>query len=262
MDLNEILGDVVKEGVDLDGVVAQINSYADERLSEGTSKLASTRDQILAEKRAMRDEFNGYKEKYGWADEIENFSQDSYNDLLSQVDSLKTSQTQTAEEFQQKLDEKYNAGKVAERSVWEGKYKLATQEKEQLGKARDEYKTKFQDYLVSNKLQEAISSVGVNADPFWFDGFKASAKTEFNDDGLVGIQVRHEGNYIPIEDWKNVFPTTDMGKRMIPAQFNSGAGGGNPGGKKSASTLDDIATITDPSKRREALKEFYAKNSR
>ncbi len=261
MDLNEILDGVVKEGVDLDSVVTQINSYADERLQEGTSSLAANRDQILAEKRADRDEFNAYKSKYGWADNLEDFSQESYNDLLSQVDSLKAGQTQSAEELQQKLEDKYAAGKTAERSVWEGKYKLLQQENEKLGKTSSDYQAKFQDYLVTNKLQEAISSIGVSADPFWLDGFKNSARTEFNDDGLVGINVKMGNDYIPLEDWKTVFPTTESGKRMIPASFNSGAGrNGNPGGKKGPTTMDDIAKIADPVKRRAEVKKLLAGN--
>jgi len=251
-ELNELIGPYLREDADVETILKNVTGYVETKNNEFTANLTKNRDQILEEKRKYKTQADELAEKYSWLESLEKpVTQESYSDLVSQLDTLKSSVTQNADEFSQKLNEKYEAGKeVALQSI---KPKLTAYETElkEAKEARDKYKSQFENFQVENKLRETISKLGVQADDFWFAGLKNSAQAQFGEKGLEDINVPFNGNLLPLEDWGRAFVNSDTGKKMIPAGFNSGVEGygsesGREGGIPSA---EDIAKIPDQAKR-------------
>lgn len=259
-ELEKLLAPYLKEeGVDREAVFNSLTGLIAQENEKYTENLTKNKNTILEEKRAIKAEYDEYKGKYGFLDSIEGgFSQETYADMQSQIETLKASTSQNADEIAQKMNDRYEAGKEAASSTYTPQLTAYEMKVKQATEERDRYKAQYQDFQVKDKITKAIGAIGAQPDEFWLDGFKASAKPNFDDNGLTELSVRHKGNYIPIEDWINVFPTTNEGKKMIPAGFNTGggargSGSGASGGKLS---LEEISKIEDPAARAVALDKY------
>lgn len=258
-ELKEIISPYLKEGTDIDSVLQNVNSFIEAQTQDFTAGLAKNRDQIKAEKTELKQKYDELNSKYSWIESLENpLTQESYTDLMSQMDTLKTSVAQSADEFSQQLDTKYNAGKEAAAASYEPKLQAFQEKLKVAEETGNKYKTQFENYQVENKLRETISKLGVQADNFWFNGLKASAKPQFGENGLESISLPDaNGNLLPLEDWSKSFVNSEQGKKMIPAGYNVGGGAhgsGNGGG--GIPSMEQIAQEQDASKR-VALMEKY-----
>ena len=156
----------------------------------------------------------------------------------------------------------YNSGKKAYEETITPTINSLKLQLEEASVARDNYQGQYKNYLKDSAIRQSLSKIGAEADDFWFEGFKNSAKVEYDDDGSIkGISVKHDGGDIPIEDWQKIFPTTDRGKKMIKQPMNTGAGAkGSGSGIGGAVTLDDIAKIEDNATRQVALTKYMKDN--
>jgi len=260
-ELMELLTPHLKvDGDEREKVLMSVKDYVSKENEKYTSNLTKNKNEILEEKRQLKASLDDYKDKYAFLDKMDGgFSQEKYYDMESQLESLRASNSQTSDEITKKLNERYEAGKEAAASTYTPQLTAFQVREKQANEERDKYKTHFQQYQIQDRIQKSLSKIGVQADEFWVEGFKASAKPNFDENGLTELSVRHKGNYIPIEDWVNVFPTTDEGKKMIPAAQNTGGGArGSGSGKGGVMTLEEIAQIPDEGARYAAMDKFMA----
>jgi len=252
MDLNEIISPYLKEDTDVDTILKNVNGFVEKQNQEFTANLSQNRDAILSEKKELKTKYDELNKKYTWLEQMENpLTQESYSDMMSEMDTLKSSVTRTADEFSQKLDEKYQAGKDVANQTWEGKYNQLLAEKKESDSRGDAYKSRFENFQVENKLRSELSKLGVQSDEFWFNGLKQSAESTFGESGLEEITLPFNGNRLPLADWGRSFVNSDLGKKMIPAGFNSGMEGvgSGPGREGGVPSAEEIAKIPDQAKR-------------
>lgn len=258
-ELERLLTPYLKEGgVDKTTLMESLKGLISQENEKYTENLTKNKNMILEEKRTIKSELDSIRNKYGFLESIDGgFSQEKYSDMISQMESLKASASQNTDEITQKMNERYLAGKEAAASTYTPQLTAYELKVKQAAEERDHYKTQYQQYQVQDKIQKALGKIGVHADEFWIEGFKASAKPNFSEEGLTELSVRHKGNYIPIEDWVNIFPTTEEGKKMIPAAFNTGGGArGSGSGIPAVMSLDEIARIPDDDARNFALDKY------
>jgi hypothetical protein len=261
-DLMEMIEPYLKaEGVDRDALVGNITDYVEKAKNSAVEPLAANKQEILNEKKELSEKYKTLNESVSWLNNLdEPLTQEKYNDMISEMTTLRDGSSKSEEELADKLNQKYQAGKENAGSLYQPKLDALTQKLKETEGSRTDYKNKFQNYLVQNKINEAIQKTGATPSEFWREGFMAASKPTFNEEGLEGISVRHNGTQIPLEEWVNVFPNTDEGKRIIPAGVNTGGGAkGGASGSKSPKTLDDIDTNQTPEARRAALKKLYNK---
>lgn len=254
---SEVIAPSLKDGADLDVLKNSFSEYVTKQNEEFTNGLRENRDKILDEKKKVSQDFDTYKAQYGFL-EGKDFTADVYNQMVSDLDSYKSSANNDAEEVRKQLVEQYNAGKKAyEESITPtlNSLKLKLEETET---DRDKFQSQYKNYLKDSVIRSTLNEMHVEADDFWMEGLKNSAKVEYDDSGNIkDIFVRHGEGHIPIQDWKKVFPTTDRGKKMIKAPVNvGGAGHGSKGSGGEVNSLDDISAIKDPAQRRAALEKF------
>ena len=258
-ELKEILAPYLREEADVDSVLQNVSSFVETQAKDFTAGLAKNRDQIKAEKEEIKQKYNEVVSRYGWLDSLEKpLTQESYSDLMSQMDTLRTSVADTADQFSKQLDDKYNAGKQAAAASYEPKLQGFQEKLKVAEHMANDYRSKFENYQVENKLRETISNLGIQADNFWFNGLKASAEAQFGEKGLESLALPDaNGNKLPLEDWAKSFVNSEQGKKMIHAGYNVGGGAhgsGNGGG--GIPTLEQIATEPNRDKRN-ALYEKY-----
>ncbi len=260
-ELNEIIAPYLKEGTDVDSVLGSVGAYIEAQNKEYTSGLISNRDKIKQEKTEIESKYKELNSKYSWLDSLENpLTQESYADLISQMDTLKTSVSKNAEDFSKQLDAKYQAGKEAAAASFnptiqglEAKLKTATE-------SEGMYRSKYENYQVESKLRETINKLGVQADPFWFKGLRASAVPQFGENGLESLALPDaNGNMLPIEDWSKSFVNSEQGKKMIPAGYNTGGGAlGSGSGGGAIPSMEEIAAMADMDKRLALMDKYYS----
>lgn len=257
--VTDVLAPTLKEGADLDSIKNALNDYVTKQNEEFTQGLRTNRDTILDEKKKLAEDLKAVKEQYSFLEGKE-FNADTYNNLMAELETYKSSANKNDDEFRTQLTEQYEKGKKAYEETISPTLNSLKMQLEEAQKSTGDYKQKYQNYLVENKLRSTLSNMGVEADDYWFEGFRNKAKAEFGENGINDISVYHDGGYIPIGDWEKIFPTTERGKKMIKAPVNvGGAGHGSKGSGGENSSLDDIMAIKDDGQRREALAKFMAK---
>lgn len=259
----EVLAPSFKEGVDPSTVKEGFEEYVSKRGEEFSSNLRKNRDEILAEKKTLAQQFKETQDKYAFL-EGKDIDADSFNKMMSDLETYKSSATKDDEEFRQKLTHNYEAGKKAQADQLQPTLNSLKMKLEEATNARDTYQDKYKSYLKDSALRSAVSSIGADMDDWTFEGFKNSAKVDFDDDGgIKDISVKHDNGFIPIGDWKKIFPTTERGKKMIKAPLNTGMGGkGGASGAGGSMTMDEIEKIADPEVQKAKLMEFMAKNKK
>jgi len=257
----EVLAPSLKEGADISVVKNTFSEYLQKQNEEFTQGLRTNRDQILNEKKDLSVKMQEYQDKYSFLEGKE-FNIDTYNNMVSEIDTYKSTATKDDEEFQHKLSEQYLKGKKSYEETITPTVNSLKMQLEQEKKTSGEYQSKYQNYLAENKLRSSLSKMGVDADEYFFEGFKNKAKIEYGENGIQNINVYHDGGHIPLEDWERIFPTTTLGKKMIRVPVNSGgASHGSKGSGGESNTLEDISLIADPKARQSALVKYMEKNS-
>lgn len=262
-DVMELIEPYLKEeGVDRELLVGSLTEYVNQAKNSEVEKLAANKQEILEEKRALNDKYKALNESVSWLSSLdEPLTQEKYADMVSEMATLKDGINKTEEDMLDKLNKKYEAGKDNAALSFQPKVDSLTMKLKEAEKLRDDYRNKFQNYQVQNKLNEAIQKTGAQPQEFWREGFMNAAKATFNEEGLESISVRHNGTHIPLEEWVSVFPNTKEGKTMIPAAINTGGGarGSGSGSSNKIKTIDDIDANADPATRRAQLKKLYNK---
>lgn len=250
----------LQEGVDVDEFRNSFEAYVSKQSEESAKGLAKNKESILEEKKAIQAQLSEMKEKYGFLEDKE-FSMDTYNTLMSELETYKASAAENQDDFRQQLNSQYEKGKQAMEEQIKPKLNSLDLQLKEAMEAKEKYQNSYRDYMAESRLRASLSKIQAEPDEFWFEGFKNKAQIEYDDDGIKDISVYHEGTYLPIGDWEKIFPTTERGKKMIKAPLNIGAGGkgsGSNGGKPT--TIDEINEIPDDRARRKALSEYMAQN--
>lgn len=262
-DLMEMIEPYLKEeGVDRDALIGSLTNYVEKEKNGAIEPLAANKQEILNEKRELNEKFKALNESVSWLNSLDDpLTHEKYNDMLSEMATLKEGMNKSEEDLADKLNKRYEAGKDNASQLFQPKLDSLTERLKLAESARDDYKQKFQDFQVQNKINEAFQKIGATPDENWRDGFMLHAKSTFGDNGLEGISVRHNGMQIPLEEWMNVFPNTPEGKKLILAPVNVGGGakGGDGKGGSGPKTLEDIEKIKDPVVRRAELKKLYGR---
>lgn len=256
---DQVVAPSLAEGADVDVLRKELDEYVTKRNNEFTTGLRTNKDEILAEKRALDEAFTAYKEKYATFEENE-FTADSYNSLMAELDRYKASSEAKDEDIRSQMTEQYEKGKQAMESQVKPTINSLELKLNNAIDERDKFKSEYHNHLSENALRRALNSMGAEPSDFWFDGFKNKAQFSYDDQthGLKNINVWHEGNYLPLEDWKKVFPTSKEGKRMIKPGPTLGAGSHSSAAGGAPTTLDAIESMTDPKAQMEALAKYYA----
>lgn len=257
---DEVIVPSLKEGTDSEALKSSFSEHVEKQNSDFTNGLRKNRDEILDEKKKLIQDFDAYKSQYAFLEGKE-FTADSYNKMISDLESYKSSANKDEEEFRKQLSQQYDAGKKAYEESIAPTINSLKMKLEETEKAKDRYHSQYKNYMKDSAIRSALNEMHVEADEFWVEGLKNSAKTEYDDIGNIkDIFIRHGDGHIPMEDWKKVFPQTDRGKKMIKAPVNiGGAGHGSKGSNGENATLDDIQNIKDDAQRRAALEKYMSK---
>lgn len=261
----EVILPSIKEDADASVLRTGFDDYMAKKGEEVSLGIRQNRDTILEEKREVSKQFKEIQDKYSFLDGKEfdgkEFGAEVFNKMNSDLESYKSSTNKDAEEFRNQLVEQYNAGKNAQLETVTPTINSLKLQLEESNTARDKYHGQYKNYLKDSALRRSLSKTGIEADQFWIDGFTNSAKVEYDEmDEIKAISVKHDGGYIPIEDWERIAPTTDWGKKMIKAPVSTGFGGkGSGSGTGGAVTLDDINKMEDPVARRAELVKYLEK---
>jgi hypothetical protein len=250
----------LKDGIDVDFIKTGFDEYINKKGEEFSSGLRKNRDEILAEKKEIAKRYEEFQDRYSFLEGKE-ITPESYNKLLSDLDTYKASASKSDEELSQRLSDQFEKGKKSYEELMTPKFNSLEMKLKEAEQLRDGYQDRYRNYLKDNVLRRSLSKMNAEFDDFWFEGFKASSKVDYDDEGNIKmVSIKHDGGYLPLEDWERLFPNTDRGKKMIKVAPNSG--GGSPGsgfGVKGATTLDEINKIEDPNVRRAELAKFMKK---
>jgi len=254
---DEVVMPSLKEGSDVGVLKTGFDEYVSKQNEEFSKGLRENRDTILDEKKTLAGQYKDVQEKYAFLDGKE-FNAEAYNKLNSDLESYQASANKNEEEFRQQLTDQYEKGKKSYEETITPTINSLNLKLEESNNLRDDYQTKYKNYLKDSALRQSLARIGAEPDEFWFEGFKQSAKVDYDEaGGIKGISIKHDGGYIPREDWEKIFPTTDRGKKMIKTLINTGMGATGSGtGKGGATTLEDINSIEDATARRAALAKY------
>jgi hypothetical protein len=255
---DEVVIPSLKEDVDPSTIEVGFNEYVTKQNESFSKGLRENRDTILEEKKSLATQMKEVQEQYAFLEGKE-FNADAYNKMNSDLESYKSSANKDEEEFRQQLTDQYEKGKKSYEETVTPTINSLNLKLEEAVKSRDTYQNQYKNYLKDSALRKAVSDIGADMDEWTFEGFKTSAKIDYDDGGgIKDISVKHDGGYIPIEDWSKIFPTTDRGKKMIKQPINGPGGGakGSGSGTGGAVTLEDINNMEDAGARRVALAKY------
>ena len=236
MDFLELLRQSLREDIDSSVIETALADYVKKEAEEYTTNLAQNKEKILGEKKKLQIEFDAYKEKMAWADNA-NLTAEMYEQMQSEIDTLKSSSSATETEIQEKLNERFEAGKKASEKQYKPQIDVLQMQKKELeqnlGKKTDQYVR----YRLTSEMQKVLSGMKIEYGPYWFNGLLSSVKYDYDPSlDSIDINVPTEMGVLPLKDWEVYFPKTDEGKKMIKIPVNFG--GNAPGGQGGSDTKE------------------------
>ena len=108
--IDDVLMPSLKEGTDPEVVKNALNDYVSKQSEEFTSGLRNNRDSLLDEKKKLAEDLKAMKEQYSFLEDKE-FTAETYNNLMSELETYKSSANRSDEEFRAQLTEQYEKGR-------------------------------------------------------------------------------------------------------------------------------------------------------
>jgi len=224
---------------DVDKAAIQ-KAWDTEKTSLGTENLRGLiekNNELLAETKKAKQDARELKEQYQVFEEQE-VTPEVFLQMKNELEALQGASGSA--NLEEQLKAQSEKGKKAKEDEIRPALERKEKELAELQSNATEYKNRYQDFRAKNELKSAIDKLHLDVDDFWFEGMYNRCKVEFNDDDKMNIGVYHEGGHIPLEDWMNIFPESELGKKYVKAPLNTGgaASGSNASGR--GATLEDI----------------------
>ena len=246
MDFKELLRQSLKEDVDFSVIEAALDSYVQKLNEDYTVNLAENKNKILGEKKNLQAEFEAYKESMSWV-ESANLTQEMYEQMNNDIESLRTSSSANDVEFQTKLGERFEAGKKAADKTYKPQIDSLQIQIKNLESKLESRNAQYVQYRVKSELMKALSEMKIEYSSYWFNGLLSSVAYETDASGNeieinVPTDMGSGFQELPLKDWIKYFPQTDEGKKMIKVLPNSGGGasGGSGGNGEQPETTEDV----------------------
>jgi len=226
----------------------EIDSAIKKVVDASISGVIENRDKILGEKKTLKEKTDELEAKVK-AIEDAGITVESYNELKAKVEAGGSSGDADHPDIIAVQKEYYEKGRKAMEQELKPTIQALTTEKDSLEKTTTELKTKHVNSLKDSELNRAISELRVEADPFWFKGFAASASVEYNEiEDRVDIELPNPidpSQRVPLKDWKKLFKVSDEGKKRIRVDISGGGAGGSngKGGQKSQTLAQEINSM-------------------
>ena len=229
----EFLQSFLGEDADLSAIETELQKYVESQMTGLNKK----KEELLGEKKALKTDFDDLFNKHKYFSE-NNITQDSYEQLLSDLETYKNTADEGTKEISEIKQERYEAGKSSKEKELVPKIERLEKDKLFLEQSLEEKKQQFNHFIVENKLRETLNQMNIHYDQIWFKGLISSVDYEIdevNGDISISVPTQTDAGDIPLNDWAKYFPTTDLGKKMIKAPVNTGGGAiGGTGTKKNA----------------------------
>ena len=234
----DVIAPALGEGADVEAIKSKFEAFKNAQLSG----VIQNKEKILDEKKAVQKELEDARGKIK-AFQDANISVEKFQELEVEVESLKKN-VSNPDELKEKETLLLDRGKTLKEKELTPVIEKLTSDLELTTSQLVDYKSKYQRYMVQNKVTKMLSDMHVQYDDLWLDGFMHKAKVEYDEasDTLdINLYLQDQNTTVPIEDWKKVWPTTEHGKRMIKAPTNYGGGAGGSGNGPARDMKDTLS---------------------
>jgi len=236
----EVIAPALGEGADVEAIKSKFEAFKNEQLSG----VIQNKEKILDEKKALQKELEDVKASIkGFQDA--DITLEKYQELEVELEALKKN-VSNPDELKEKETLLLDRGKILKEKELTPIIDKLTVDFDGASKQLEEYKAKYQKYMVQNQVTKMLNDLHVQYDDIWLGGFMNKAKIEYDESSDtfdINLYLQDQNTTVPIADWKKVWPTTEHGKRMIkaPANYGGGAGGsGNGPAKDMKDTLSGM----------------------
>jgi len=245
----------LKEGINVEVLKAKYGTEVQTRAMAEVPGVLANKEEILNEKKEIQKQFSEFKEKYSSFEDGE-VTFETFTQLKNDYEALKASSGggDLTEEMRTEL---YNNGKKAIEEQLNPKLLKMETDYAVLQGSLKEANSKYLDFRARNEIMQAVDEANIDSDPIWLEGLIRQSEISYNDqEDKLSIMVPHDGGSLPLSDWKNVYPQTEVGKKRVKAPMNNGGGAnGGRGTPGVVMALADIAKIEDMAERQAAYTE-------
>lgn len=236
-------------------------------LSETTSKLITdtvpglveNKETILKEKKMLSEkftqlekDFNTYKDTFKFFEENK-ITPVVYNELLEQKNKLEAQVASHPDDMKKRDEEQFLAGKKAYEAEIKSKLEALEAKASTYSEKEQTWKNKYVSSSVEKEIQKMIVELNLDVDKYWVNGLKSSAQVSYDEnEDKISIAINTGSGTMPLNDWKNWYPTTEEGKRFVKAPDNAGGGasggtgsgnGNSSGGEQRVSAIETYKNL-------------------
>lgn len=214
----------------------EISQDVEKVVNASINGVIENKEKILGEKKKLSEELDKIREKA--QPFLDNgVSYDQFKEAQAELEELKAKGLAGAGVDINKIQtEFYEQGKKQMQQELTPKLKEFEEAQKLLEKQKEDMYAKYRKTLKRNALEEALSGLNLQVDSYWKDGFYAQADDEYIEaEDKVVIQVPNpiepDGPKIPLNDWKKLFPQSELGKKLIKAPASNGSSSVGSDGK-------------------------------
>lgn len=211
-------------------------------ITEAYKGLKTNKEQLYNEKKELQTRFEELSTKAkGFLES--GLAWDELQQTLKEYEELKEKGMPDNPDVKQLQEQYYNQGKTQMQNELAPKIKELSDQVDKYKTVEEKLTEKYIKQLRDTELQKVFSKLHIDTDDYWLAGFKSSVDVDYIEtEDRVSIEVPHPSDpslgKIPLRDWAKIFPTTEIGARMIKIPANTGSGALGSDGKPLQGTED------------------------